>query len=94
VDVAVDGHSGKSIILHVPDDANPDACEGGEFAMFGTEQDAFARYNQGPGQIDELWIIDVEGSIVILDTMYRPDTPDELIEELRSIAGTATFQFP
>jgi hypothetical protein len=94
MDVTVDGYAGKTIILHVPDDADTAACEGGEFAMFGTEQDDFARYNQGPGQIDELWIIDVEGSIVIFDTMYRPDTSTELIEEMRDLVGSATFEVP
>jgi hypothetical protein len=28
----------------------------------------------------ELWILDVDGAIVIIDAMYRPDTPAELIE--------------
>jgi len=94
MDVTVDGYPGKTIIVHVPDDVDPGSCEGGEFAMFGTAEDDFARFNQGPGQIDELWIIGVEGSIVIFDTMYRPDTPTQLIEEMRALAGSATFEGP
>lgn len=94
VDVTVDGHAGKRITVHVPEDADSSSCEGGEWTMFGTEAEDFARYNQGPGQIDELWIIDVEGSIVIFDTMYRPDTPEELLEEMRSLVGSATFEIP
>lgn len=94
VDVTVGGHAGKSITLHVPDDASPDECEGGEFASYGTEEDAFARTHQGPGQIDELWIVDVDGAFVIIDAMYRPDTPAELVEEMRAIAESATFPSP
>jgi hypothetical protein len=93
-DVTVGGYEGKSIILHVPDDAEIDECEGGEFVSYGTEQDPLSRYHQGPGQIDELWILDVDGSIVVLDAMYRPGTPAGLVEEMRTIAESATFETP
>jgi len=94
VDVTVGGQAGKSIILHVPDDAVSDECEGGEFASYGTEADPLTRFHQGPGQIDEFWILDVDGAIVIIDAMYRPDTPPALVEEMRSIAESATFDTP
>ena len=42
------------------------------------------------GQIDEFWFLDVEGSIVILDLSYSPATPDDLVEELRTLAASAT----
>jgi hypothetical protein len=92
-DVTVGGHAGKSITLHVPDDAVPDQCEQGEFVSYGTEQDPLSRIHQGPGQIDELWIldVDVDGALWIIDAMYRPDTPAELVEEMRTIAQSATF---
>jgi hypothetical protein len=95
VDVTVGGFAGTSIILHVPDDAVFADCEGGEFAMFRVDGETGpGRYSQGPGQVDELWILDVEGAIVIIDAMYRPDTPTGLIEEMRSIAESATFEAP
>ncbi len=50
-----------------------------------------ARNAQGAGQIDELWILDVDGSIVILDATYSPATPADLVEEMRTIAESATF---
>jgi hypothetical protein len=93
-DITVGGYTGKVITLHVPEDADVNACEGGEFASFGIADDDLARYHQGPGQIDELWIIDVDGAIVIIDAMYRSDTPDELIEEMRTMAASATFALP
>jgi hypothetical protein len=93
-DVTIGGHAGKSITLHVPDDHVPDECEGGEFASYGVPGDDPARWHQGPGQIDELWILDVDGQIVIINAMYRPDTPAELIEEMRAIAESATFEAP
>jgi hypothetical protein len=94
VDVTVGGHPGKSITLHVPDNAVFAECEEGEFVSYGTEQDPLARYHQGPGQIDELWILGVDGAFVIIDAMYRLDTPSALVEEMRAIAESATFETP
>ena len=94
VDVTVDGHPGKLITLHTPDDMDASGCEGQEFVSFGSQFDDRGRYQQGPSQIDDVWIIDVDGSIVIFDAMYRPDTPDSLHGEMQSIAGKATFQAP
>lgn len=91
VDVTVGGYAGKAITLHVPADANFNECEDGQFGTFGTKPDALARYQQGPGQTDELWILDVDGAIVTLDATYGPDTPTDLIEEMRSIVESATF---
>jgi hypothetical protein len=50
------------------------------------------RNAQGAGQIDELWILDVDGSIVILDATYGPAAPVDLVEELRTLAESATFE--
>ena len=95
VDVTVGGYAGKSIILHVPDDAVFADCEEGEFAMFRVDGEAGpGRYSQGPGQVDELWILDVDGAVVIIDAMSRPDTSAELVEEMRAIAESATFEAP
>ena len=100
VDVTVGGYAGKMITLHVPDDAVFSECEAGEQGPeFGTYQleavqDRPSRYHQGPGQIDDFWIVDVEGSIVIIDAMYRPDTPLETIDEMRALAESATFELP
>ena len=47
---------------------------------------------RGPGQIDTFWIVDVDGSIVIIGAMYRADTPTDRIQEMRAIAESATFE--
>lgn len=91
VDVTVGGYDGKRLTLHTPEDAVPDECEMDEFAMYGTEDDPLGRYNQGPGQIDELWILDVDGSVVIIDAMSRPDSRPELVDEMRAIVESTTF---
>jgi hypothetical protein len=99
-DVTVGEHSGKSLTLHVPDDAPDRAtafadCDKQLFGTFGPADGTDPwRYQQGPGQIDELWILDVNGSVAIIDAMYRADTPPDVIDEMRAIAESATFEAP
>jgi hypothetical protein len=99
VDVTVGGYAGKQITLHVPNNAPTRAeafadCDQDTFASYGTGSPGGepSRYQQGPGQVDELWILDVDGAIVVLDAMYRPNTPTTLIEEMRAIAESAIFE--
>ncbi|MDQ3880041.1 MAG: hypothetical protein M3295_03040 [Chloroflexota bacterium] len=96
VDVTVGGYAGKHVTLHVPEDwdASSNDCDQENFASYGVNGGDPARYHQGPGQIDEFWILDVDGEFAILDAMYRPDTPAELVEEMRGIAQSATFELP
>jgi len=91
VDVNVNGYTGKKITLHVPDDAVDDNCDQGTFASYGIAGAYPSRTHQGPGQVDELWILNVNQAVVIIDAMYRADTPAELIDEMRTIAESATF---
>jgi len=103
VDVTVGGYAGKAVTLHVPMTYEvPGLTREEEFA--DCDQDALAFYGlvenetehernaQGPGQIDELWILDVNGAIVILDAAYGPAVPAELVDELRALAESATFE--
>ncbi|HUG95749.1 MAG TPA: hypothetical protein VMK30_06355 [Pleomorphomonadaceae bacterium] len=99
VDITVDGYGGKSITLHVPDDAAYSAdeftdCDQGYFSSWGVPGEDPARYHQGPGQIDELWILDVGGVMVVIDTAYYAGTPAEHVEEMRAIVESATFEMP
>lgn len=98
VDVTIGGHAGKSVTLHVPNEASTRAeafkdCDQDTFASYGGVGASEPwRYHQGPGQVDEFWILDVDGVIVIIDAMYRPDTSATLIDEMRAIAASATFE--
>ena len=104
VDIMLDGHAGKSITLQVPGDlAYTDGeftdCDFGMYCLFvhpaleevGPLTDACARPVQGPGQIEELYIVDVDGSIVVIDAVSWNETPAELVEEQRVIVDSITF---
>ena len=102
VDVTVGGYAGKTVTLHVPMSYEvPGAtreeefadCDEDAFAFYGVEGVAgHARNAQGPGQVDELWILDVNGATVILDAAYGPAAPAEVVAELRTLAESATFE--
>lgn len=102
VDVTVGGYAGKAITVHVPMEYEvPGAsreeefaeCDQSIFGLYGVDGETEpARNNQGPGQVDDLWIIDVNGSIVILDAMHGPAVPASLVDEIRALAESATFE--
>lgn len=95
----IGGYTAWTVTLHVQDDAATR-----EEAFADCDQNAFASYevddgtgqqrrdHQGPGQVDELWILDVDGVLVIIDTAYYAGTPAEHVEELRAIVESATFE--
>ncbi len=95
VDVTVDGHPGKSVTVHVPDDIGHTAgefdCDEGKFCTFGDATDCHMWNAQGPGAIDELWIVDVDGEIVAMTGAYYPETPPDVVDELQAILGSMTF---
>ena len=89
----LDGHSGKSITLHVPDDAAFAGCDEGEFCSFLDAAGADCqRYHQGPGQIDVLWIGKVNKVLVVIDASHYAGTPTEVITELEALVDSVTFQ--
>jgi len=100
VDITVDGYAGKSITLHVPDDAvfsdgEFTDCDEGYFGSWaGPTGGEPSRYSQGPGAIDELYILDVDGVLTVIDTQYWDGTPDAHVDELRGIVESATFELP
>ena len=96
VEITADGYSGQSITLHVPDDAVFSECDDGKFASWagGGEpaSDGPSRHHQGPGQIDEVWILDVDGELVVVDAMYGPETPAGYLSELHAILESMDFE--
>jgi hypothetical protein len=90
-EITVGGYSGKKITLHVPDDASFSDCDERTFATLGVEDEDPALWAQGPGEIDEVWIVDVDGRIVVMNGGYYADTPQHAVDELHAILGSATF---
>ena len=94
VDITVDGYAGKSITLHVPDDAVFSECDRGTFGSWGVPgpDPAPYRYHQDPGQIDVVWVLDVDGVLTVIDWSYYAETPQDDIDELEAIVESITFE--
>lgn len=92
-DITLDGHSGKSIVLEMSRDA-PDfaSCDEGKFSLFGVPTEDAARYSQGPGQVEEVWIVDVDGQLAVNIGLYYPYTAPNVVDQVRAILGSATFE--
>jgi hypothetical protein len=95
--ISVDGYPGKKITLHIPDDVvvrggdQFKGCDNDSFATLGVAGEDPALGVQGQGEIDEVWVLDVNGSIVLLDGGYYPQTPQDTVDELHDILSSATF---
>lgn len=85
VPVMVGGYDGLYVELSMPDDVDVDTCPGGRFNSWP------GRWQQGPTQVDLLWIVDVEGQRLTFDLSYDAMASRALVDELREIVETATF---
>jgi hypothetical protein len=83
VDVTVDGYSGRRIDLVVPSDVDFASCERGEYWIW--EPGPWA---QGPGNRWNVWILDVEGTRLVILGHDFPGTPPAVQAELQGIVSS------
>ena len=72
-DVSLDGFTGKYMELTVPARIDLAGCDEGEFRTWVDPTLEGARYLE-PGQRDLLWIVDVDGSRLVIDAALGPHT--------------------
>ena len=91
--VSVDGYAGKRIELRVPDDVAFADCDRGEFRSWTDPRVAGGgRFHQGPGQIDELYILDVEGTVLVIGGAHFPGSRREDVDELHQMVETIRIE--
>jgi hypothetical protein len=92
-DVTIDGFSGKHLELTVPDlaiqrsgDGNTFTdCTDGELWSWIGPPLGFAYYGYShPGQVEEIWLLDVDGTRLMTSTIRSPGSSQGDIAELRS----------
>ena len=94
-DVTVDGFGGKHLELTVPDlavrvigddTAFTDCTDGGELKSWIGEPLSYAFHGYSyPGQVEEIWLLDVDGTRLMIEALWSPGSPEGDIAELRSI---------
>ena len=79
-------------------------CDRGVFSLYGIEGDTgevadaefrqSGRNAQGAGQVDELWILDVDGSRLVIDGFSMPQATDPERQALVDVVESIRFQRP
>jgi hypothetical protein len=82
MDVTVGGHDGERVKLTVPDDVDFSDCQGGEYRSMD------GRNYQEPGQVDDIRIVDVNGTRIYLFATYQSGTPAETRMEIDQIVDS------
>jgi hypothetical protein len=92
----VGGHRAVELRLSVPDDIDLASCDEYEgepyFQSWASADGSTARYHQGPGQRDLVRIIDVDGTLLIVDVATWPELPAEADEEIMAILDSMRFE--
>jgi len=88
-DVTLDGYTGKHLALRVPD-IRFDRCDAGDLRSWiapmdvAEEGDAFYGYT-GPGYREDFWILDVDGTRLVIAAERSAGSPRQDVTELRDI---------
>jgi hypothetical protein len=91
--VSVDGFSGNRLVLGVPPDIAFDGvvfpdCDEGDFRSWP------GRFHQAPSQLDDVRVLDVGGTRLIIATTYFPTTSEEDRAELEAMFQSIDIQLP
>ena len=101
VDVTLAGHDGRYLELSVPDDwvvtgdSDFEGCDdpgnGHHDFVSWLGRDAGDRWQQVAGQVDRVWVLDVEGQTLLVDATYAPATSEADLEELDQVISSLRF---
>lgn len=102
-DVTLAGHSGKYLEWSVPDDmivtgdADFEGCDvepsNGHLDFISwLNSSGGSRYQQVAGQVDRLWVLDVDGQRLVVDATYSPDATAVDRAELEQVAESLLFE--
>ena len=101
-DVTLGGYQGRLLELSVPEDwvVTGDAdFEGCDVEPSNDHRDFVSwlgngegeRYMLVAGQIERVWVVDVDGQRLVVDATYQPETPEDVRDELMGIVESIRF---
>src|SRR5258708_33592617 len=93
VAVSLGGYHGKYLEWSVPVDINFSDCDGAFFSSWtGDGTGGAERYQQVPGQVDRLWILNVGGRRLVIDADYGPGASALDQMELEKVVDSIAFK--
>jgi hypothetical protein len=100
-DITIYGYRGKHLELTVPglpvagrgDDRRFTGCVGGELKSWIAPYLSYAFWGYtGPRHVEERWILDVEGTQLMIQANWSPDSPPEDMAEMRAILDSIRIE--
>ena len=100
-DVSIYGYTGKHLELTVPDlpvegqgdDRRFPQCVGGNLeSWISPTLGAFYGYNTEPGRTEAFWILDIEGTRLMIEANWSPDSPRKDVAEMRAILDSIRIE--
>jgi hypothetical protein len=96
VDIVHDGAHGVQLELRVSNNIDISACDGGYFDSWTGAKDSTnagcCRWQQGAGQVDRLWILDVDGTRLVVDANYMPTADAADRRQLFDVVDSIRFE--
>jgi hypothetical protein len=93
--VTLDGYTGTLVKMRVPADISFQDCDLGQFrSWLGPGGDGDERYHQGPGQHDDVYILDVDGFRLVIDALYFPGSSAADRAALQQMLDTIQIEPP
>jgi hypothetical protein len=91
---AVGGYPATRVELVIPDGVDTDTCLGGDYGrwFYGVDRSTKGPFTYGNGQHDTVYILDVDGTRQVIDTMYMPGTSAATLAELDQIVASIRFE--
>jgi hypothetical protein len=89
--VVLGGFHGKYLKWSVPTNINFDHCDEGYFESWTASGWAGDRYQQRPGQVDRIWILDLHGQRLVIDAFYLPQATKRDHAELQRVVDSIRF---
>jgi len=91
--VVLDGHRGLTLDVTIPPDLDPNRCTRNQYSLWRTESRGDSALGQDtPGLVNRLWILDVDGTRIVLLASLYPDETEELHQEQTTIAESVHFE--
>lgn len=76
------GYPAWHLEVLIPTDLDVAACDGAQLVLWDTV-DGDVRYSSGPGELIQLWVVDVDGEIIVIDAATpSPFGPDPALQSI------------
>jgi hypothetical protein len=91
-DVTMAGYSGKHLVWTVPDTLVGTECQDAELKSWIAPPLSYAFYGYSPGLIEEFWILDVEGTRLMISAHRYADSSQADVDELQAVLDSIRIE--